>query len=239
MMGTRRVTCDSGHCSRGRAGATHSMRASAQVTAPGAIISMIVAASTRPNRQNRSRCSRISVPLVGGCRFSLRCLYVGNCLWKADCAGGSLRHTTTRRGAPAVVSCIQQRPAPYVSGQIGLRHKASTTARGASGRNLYQGVVQTMALHVAHHMSYTNSTATKLAIATQGHRIVTLATVPKLHATSNTRKKPHHARVTAPKTRRAAKAKPFGYYQAAPGNVPRITVASVLRANKSGSCSRT
>jgi len=158
MMGTRRVTCDSGHCSRGRAGATHSMRASAQVTAPGAIISMIVAASTRPNRQNRSTCSRISVPLVGGCRFSLRCLYVGNCLWKADCAGGSLRHTTTRRGAPAVVSCIQQRPAPYVSGQIGLRHKASTTARGASGRNLYQGVVQTMALHVAHDMSYRSRT---------------------------------------------------------------------------------
>src|SRR5262245_53767461 len=40
------------------------MRASAQVTAPGAIASMITAVSTRPNRQNRSRCSRMSVPLV-------------------------------------------------------------------------------------------------------------------------------------------------------------------------------
>src|SRR5215831_6527215 len=72
----------------------------------------------------------------------------------ADCAGGpSLRHTTTRRGALGA-SCIQQRPAPCESGQIGLRHKASITARGTSGRNLYQGVLQTLALHVAHDMSY-------------------------------------------------------------------------------------
>src|ERR1700746_817506 len=42
----------------------HSMRAKAQVTAPGAATSMIVAVSTRPNRQNRSRCSPMSVPLV-------------------------------------------------------------------------------------------------------------------------------------------------------------------------------
>jgi hypothetical protein len=42
----------------------HSMRDSAQVTAPGAVTSMIVAVSTRPNRQNRSPCSRMSVPLV-------------------------------------------------------------------------------------------------------------------------------------------------------------------------------
>ena len=34
------------------------MRDSAQVTAPGAIASMIVAVSTKPNRQNRSTCSR-------------------------------------------------------------------------------------------------------------------------------------------------------------------------------------
>src|SRR5262249_51800755 len=71
----------------------------------------------------------------------------------ADCAGGSLRDTTTRRGALGA-SCIQQRPPPFVSGEIGLRHKASITPRGASGRNLYQGVLQTMALHIAHHMSY-------------------------------------------------------------------------------------
>jgi hypothetical protein len=64
-----------------------------------------------------------------------------------------LRATTTRRGALGA-SRIQQRPAPDVSGQIGLPHKASITARGASGHNLYQGVLQTMALHVAHHMSY-------------------------------------------------------------------------------------
>ena len=43
-------------------GTAHSMRASAQITAPGAVTSMIVAASTRPNRQNRSTCSRM-VPL--------------------------------------------------------------------------------------------------------------------------------------------------------------------------------
>jgi hypothetical protein len=49
-----------------RRGAAHSMRASAQVTAPGAITSMIVAVSTRPNRQkqNKSACSRMSVRLV-------------------------------------------------------------------------------------------------------------------------------------------------------------------------------
>src|SRR5262249_40066367 len=40
------------------------MRDSAQVTAPGAIASMIVAVSTRPNGQNRSTCSRMSVPSV-------------------------------------------------------------------------------------------------------------------------------------------------------------------------------
>jgi hypothetical protein len=32
----------------------HSMRDSAQVTAPGAIIRMIAAMSSRPNKQNRS-----------------------------------------------------------------------------------------------------------------------------------------------------------------------------------------
>src|SRR5215471_14708563 len=46
------------------AGAAHSMRASAQVTAPGAVTSMIVAVSTRPSRQNRSTCSRMSVASV-------------------------------------------------------------------------------------------------------------------------------------------------------------------------------
>ena len=40
------------------------MRAAAQVTAPGAVTSIIVAVSTRPNRQNRSTRSRMSVPLV-------------------------------------------------------------------------------------------------------------------------------------------------------------------------------
>jgi hypothetical protein len=60
---------------------------------------------------------------------------------------------TTRRGALGA-SCSQQRPAHYVNGQIGLRHIASTTARGASDRNLYQGGLQAMALHVAHDMSY-------------------------------------------------------------------------------------
>src|SRR5215831_4962108 len=38
--------------------------ASVQVTAPGAITSMIAAMSTRPNRQNRGTCSRMSEPLV-------------------------------------------------------------------------------------------------------------------------------------------------------------------------------
>src|SRR6516162_9451738 len=44
--------------------AAHSMRDSAQVTAPGAVTSRIVAVSTRLNRQNRSTRSRMSVPLV-------------------------------------------------------------------------------------------------------------------------------------------------------------------------------
>jgi hypothetical protein len=43
---------------------THSMRASAQVTAPGAATNKIVPVSTRPNRQNRSVCSRMSLRLV-------------------------------------------------------------------------------------------------------------------------------------------------------------------------------
>jgi hypothetical protein len=42
----------------------HSMRASAQVTVHGATTSMIMAVSTRPNRQNRSIRSRMSVLLV-------------------------------------------------------------------------------------------------------------------------------------------------------------------------------
>jgi len=63
----------------------------------------------------------------------------------------SMKHT--RRGALGA-SYIQQHRALDVNGQIGLLHKASTTARGASGRNLYQGVLQTIALHVAHDMSY-------------------------------------------------------------------------------------
>jgi hypothetical protein len=46
------------------AGAAQSIRASAQVTAPGAATNMIVAVSTRPNRQNRSTCSRMSVASV-------------------------------------------------------------------------------------------------------------------------------------------------------------------------------
>jgi hypothetical protein len=45
-------------------GAAHSMKASAQVTAPGAVTSIVVAVSTRPNRQNKSTCSRMSVSLV-------------------------------------------------------------------------------------------------------------------------------------------------------------------------------
>jgi hypothetical protein len=41
-----------------------SMRDSAQVTSPGALNSMIAAMSTRPTRQNRSTCSRMSVPIA-------------------------------------------------------------------------------------------------------------------------------------------------------------------------------
>ena len=50
--------------SGGGGGEAHSMSDSAQVTAPGAVTSMIVAVSSRANRQNRSTCSRMSVPLV-------------------------------------------------------------------------------------------------------------------------------------------------------------------------------
>src|SRR5262249_34999375 len=45
-------------------GDSHSIRASVQVTALGAVTRVIVAVSTKPNRQNRSTCSRMSVPLV-------------------------------------------------------------------------------------------------------------------------------------------------------------------------------
>jgi hypothetical protein len=71
-----------------------------------------------------------------------------------------------------------------VSAQIGLRHKASIAARGASGRHLYQGVLQTLrSPHVLSLVNQkavtdqrcpserTNSTATKLAITTQGRRM--------------------------------------------------------------------
>ena len=46
---------------RFRRRAAHSMRASAQVTAPGAATSMIVPVSTRPNKQTRSKHSRMSI----------------------------------------------------------------------------------------------------------------------------------------------------------------------------------
>ena len=57
-----------GHCAlranEHTAAAAHSMRASAQVTARGAATNMIVAVSTRPNRQNRSTCSSYPRKLV-------------------------------------------------------------------------------------------------------------------------------------------------------------------------------
>src|SRR6516165_9178057 len=45
-------------------GSAHSTRDSAQVTASAAVTGMIVAVSTRPNRQNRSTCSRMSAPIA-------------------------------------------------------------------------------------------------------------------------------------------------------------------------------
>jgi hypothetical protein len=59
------------------AGTAHSMRASAQVTAPGAVTSRVVAMSTRPNRQNRSTCSRMSVPSQQKQKLS-RCHVLGS-----------------------------------------------------------------------------------------------------------------------------------------------------------------
>src|SRR5262249_32569927 len=57
-------------------------------------------------------------------------------------------------------SYIQQHhPALHVSGQItGLHHKASITAREANDHNPYQVVLQTIALHAAHDMSYRSRT---------------------------------------------------------------------------------
>jgi hypothetical protein len=43
---------------------SHSMKDSAQVTAPGAIISMITAVSTRPNKQKRTTCSCMPLPIA-------------------------------------------------------------------------------------------------------------------------------------------------------------------------------
>jgi len=66
-----------------------SMRDSAQVTAPGAIASMIVAVSTRPNRQNRA----------GGC-------------WVGRAAPTCIREVTGMRNAPRVATSMQ-RPRSY------------------------------------------------------------------------------------------------------------------------------
>jgi hypothetical protein len=65
-MGRTSSRCSAAHRLRGpaRRGCNHSMRDSAQVTAPGAIISMITAVSSRPNKQNRSTCSRISLSIA-------------------------------------------------------------------------------------------------------------------------------------------------------------------------------
>src|SRR5262249_5937360 len=81
------------------AGAAHSMRASAQVMAPGAVTSMIVAVSTRPNRQNRNRCSRMSVNQPSG-EFGLR-MY-------CSILSGSLA-VLTRKGGECNQSCQQYR----------------------------------------------------------------------------------------------------------------------------------
>ena len=77
----------------------------------------------------------------------------GSWLPQMRCVEAHYATVAARRGALGA-SCGQQRPAHYANGQIALHHKASTTARGESGRNLYQGVVQAMALHVAHDTSY-------------------------------------------------------------------------------------
>src|SRR5215471_18769533 len=76
------------------------MRASAQVTAPGAVTSMIAAMSTRPNRQNRSTCSRMSVPLFRF-QFGLR----------MDCCilDGSPRFVTRELEGECNQSCQQYR----------------------------------------------------------------------------------------------------------------------------------
>src|SRR5215831_7101300 len=75
------------------------MRASAQVMAPGAVTSMIVAVSTRPNRQNRNRCSRMSVNQPSG-EFGLR-MY-------CSILSGSLG-VLTRKGGECNQSCQQYR----------------------------------------------------------------------------------------------------------------------------------
>src|SRR5262249_29607640 len=84
--------------------------------------------------------------------------------WVAFCKHGWSKRDVTQEisghySSGCSSSCFMYSTAPSppharTSGQIGLRHKASTTARGASGCNLYQGVLQAVALHVAHHMSY-------------------------------------------------------------------------------------
>src|SRR6516165_12757849 len=82
------------------------MMASAQVTAPGAVTSMIVAMRTRPNRQNRSTCSRMSVPLFRF-QFGLR----------MDCCilNGSLRFVTRELEGECNQSCQQYRSDNSVS----------------------------------------------------------------------------------------------------------------------------
>src|SRR5262249_28770885 len=104
-------------------------------------------------------------PAIAGCRKRRR----------ADCAGGSLRHTTTRRGALGA-SCIQQRPAPHVSGQIGLR--AANHGVACRSRHVLSLVNHEAVSDQRCPSARTNSTTTKLTL----HPLVVAQTVVVLRA---------------------------------------------------------
>jgi hypothetical protein len=62
-----------------RTGKYHPIKDSAQVTDPGAIISTIAAVSSRPNKQNRSTCSRMPMPIAACAGLSCEPVHTSPC----------------------------------------------------------------------------------------------------------------------------------------------------------------
>jgi hypothetical protein len=117
------------------------MRASAQVTAPGATASIITAVSTRPNRQNRSTCSRMSVPLVQKQKLGVVMAATARTVPKTKCTPSWLRchlfpswqtKSLGRRGLPSfgefglrMHCCILNGSPRFVTRELGGEYNQS------------------------------------------------------------------------------------------------------------------